>query len=97
MPCIMALHLFASSQGSLEAYPADLSPPALQKRGKICATVPPVHTIAQAMQCSARAAFRIVWELYALSHIEKPSLILRGLLLVARLVRLTHLCLAIIR
>ncbi len=59
---------------------ADLSLPALQKSGKICATVPPIHAIAQAMQC-----------------IEKPSLILRGLLLVARPVRLTHLCLAIIR
>jgi len=70
--------------------------PALQS-GKICATGPPIHAIAQAMQCSARAAFRIVWGLYALSHIEKPPLILRDLLLVARPVRLAHLGLAIIR
>ena len=76
---------------------ADLPLPALQKSGKICATVPPIHAIAQAMQCSARTAFRIVWGLYALSHIEKPSLILRGLFLVACPVRLTHLCLAIIK
>ena len=74
---------------------ADL--PALQKSGKICAIALPIHTIAHTMQCSARAAFRIVWGLYALSHIEKPSLILRGLLLVARPVRLAHLGLAIIR
>ena len=74
---------------------ADL--PALQKSSKICAIALPIHTIAHTMQCSARAAFRIVWGLYALSHIEKPPLILRDLLLVARPVRLAHLGLAIIR
>jgi len=45
---------------------ADL--PALQKSGKIYAIAPPIHAIAHAMQYSARAAFRIVWVLYALSH-----------------------------